>query len=216
MDINTILNIFLHLDTYLVTMITNYGVFIYAIIFIVIFCETGLVVTPFLPGDSLLFAAGALASGVGALNIWVLLIVITMAAILGDTLNYFIGKYAGTKAFGNGDSKIFKKEYLNQTENFYAKHGDKAIVLGRFFPVIRTFVPFVAGIGKMDYPKFVLYNIIGAIIWVAVFLMGGYLFGNIEFVKNNFTLVISGIIVLSLTPGIYHLATKYVRKIPTV
>ncbi len=210
--IQEVIKIFLHLDAYLVALAANYGVAIYALIFVVIFCETGLIITPFLPGDSLLFAAGALSAGAGNLNFWTLFVIITVAAILGDTINYSIGKYTGTKAFGNGDSKIFKKEYLIQTENFYTKHGEKAIVLGRFFPIVRTFVPFVAGIGKMNYSKFAFYNITGAVIWVFVFLAGGYLFGNIEIVKNNFTIVIFVIIIFSLLPGIYHLVKSRLNK----
>ncbi|MBI3633120.1 MAG: DedA family protein [Candidatus Vogelbacteria bacterium] len=211
-NILEILKILLHLDTYLITFTNNYGGLVYSLLFIVIFCETGLVISPFLPGDSLLFAAGAIAASSGSLNIEFLFMTIATAAILGDSLNYSIGKVTGTKIFLNTESRVFKKEYLTKTENFYEHHGNKAILLGRFFPIIRTFVPFVAGIGKMNYGKFLFYNILGGIIWTIIFLLGGYTFGNIQFVKNNFTIVIFSIIFLSFLPGIYHLIRSWYKQ----
>ncbi|MBI3632023.1 MAG: DedA family protein [Candidatus Vogelbacteria bacterium] len=204
--------IFLHLDQYLVTLTKSYGVYIYLIIFIIIFCETGLVVTPFLPGDSLLFAAGAITAATGSLNIFYLFLIIVTAAILGDSMNYSIGKRFGVMAFGDGNSQIFKKEHFIKTEVFYTKYGNKAVLLGRFFPIIRTFVPFVAGIGKMEYMKFIVYNILGALAWTTIFLFGGYEFGNIEFIKNNFTTVIFTIIILSISPGIYQIIRNRLNK----
>jgi membrane-associated protein len=199
------INIFLHIDKYLATLTTDYGVYMYLLLFIVIFLETGIVAMPFLPGDSLLFAAGAIAASSGAFNIWTLFTVIAMAAIIGDSVNYSIGGYIGLRAFQNENSRIFKKEYLLKTEEFYQKHGNKAIVLGRFFPIVRTFIPFIAGVGKMDYANFFYYNVTGAVLWTLTFIFGGYLFGNIQIVKDNFTLVIFGIIIFSILPGIYHL-----------
>ncbi len=199
------INIFLHIDKYIMTIILDYGNYIYLLLFLVIFMETGIVATPFLPGDSLLFAVGAVSASSGMLNIWILFFVISIAAITGDSVNYSIGSYSGLKLFSNEKSKIFKKEYLDKTEDFYTKYGDKAIVLGRFFPIIRTFVPFIAGVGKMNYSKFVFYNISGGLLWTLIFLLGGYMFGNIEIVKNNFTIVIFSIIILSLVPPAYHL-----------
>lgn len=206
-------NVFLHIDKYLVTLTGSYGVYIYALLFLVVFMETGFVLTPFLPGDSLLFAAGAIAAssvppGQSGLNIGILFLIVTSAAIIGDSVNYSVGKYLGAKAFRDENSKIFKKDYLDRTEAFYREHGDKAIVLGRFFPIIRTFIPFIAGVGRMDYNKFIFNNILGGILWTLIFLGGGYLFGNIQIVKDNFTIVIFGIIFLSITPGIYHLLSK--------
>lgn len=200
-----LIDIFLHIDTYLVNLTNLYGLYIYGLIFVVIFLETGVVVTPFLPGDSLLFAAGALSASSVGLNIWVLLLVVSAAAIIGDSVNYTIGKRMGKRAFENPDSKIFKKEYLDRTQDFYAKHGNRTIVLARFAPMIRTFAPFIAGVGKMEYEKFAFYNITGAVSWALIFCFGGYLFGNIQLVRDNFTLVIFGIIILSFLPSIYHL-----------
>lgn len=201
-------DVLLNIDKYLSDLTNNYGVYIYLLLFIVIFLETGVVATPFLPGDSLLFAAGAIAASASGLNVWILFVVISVAAIIGDSVNYSIGKYLGIKIFQHGNPRIFKKEYLEKTEFFYQKHGSKAIILGRFFPIVRTFVPFVAGIGKMEYRRFILYNIAGGILWTSVFVSGGYLFGNVPIVKENFTVVIFGIILLSITPAIYHLLIK--------
>ncbi len=200
-----LINFILHIDTYLAVLIADYGAYVYALLFLIIFLETGLVITPFLPGDSLLFAAGAIAASQGGLNIWLLLFMISAAAVIGDTLNYRIGSYIGAKAFENSESKLFKREYLEETENFYKKHGDKAVVLGRFFPIIRTFMPFVAGVGKMDYVRFAYYNIIGGILWSTIFLLGGFFFGNIQVVKDHFSSVILAIIAISFLPAVYHL-----------
>jgi membrane-associated protein len=170
------------------------------IVFIVIFCETGLVVTPILPGDSLLFALGTLAA-LGALHIEALLILLCIAAIAGDSVNYSIGHFIGPKVFSYEDSRFFKKKYLVKTHEFYERHGGKTIVIARFMPIIRTFAPFVAGVGAMSYSKFILFNITGGIAWVCVFLLGGYYFGNIEAVKNNFSVVIVAIVIISVMPG---------------
>ena len=197
----------LHLDQYLGQLIADYGVWTYAILFLVIFCETGLVVTPILPGDSLLFAVGAIAS-VGELNIWGLFFLLTVAAIAGDSVNYAIGSFVGPKVFHFEKSRFFKKEYLDRTHQFYEKYGGKAIVFARFIPIIRTFAPFVAGVGTMSYPKFLAYNVIGGVVWIALFLFGGAFFGNIPAVKHNFTLVILGIIVVSVLPALAELLRK--------
>ncbi len=205
LSILSVVDLFLHIDKYLVVIATDYGPYIYALLFIIIFFETGIVITPFLPGDSLLFAAGALAGVSGDLNIWFLFIIISLAAVIGDSVNYSIGRYAGRKAFENKDSKIFKKEYLDRTEAFYEIYGDRAIFLGRFFPIIRTFIPFVAGIGEMPYRRFIVFNILGGVVWSGIFLFGGYFFGNIQVVKEHFSTVVFGIIILSLVPAIYHI-----------
>ena len=188
----------LHLDKYLSILIQQFGSWTYVILFLIVFLETGLVVTPFLPGDSLLFAAGAFAAA-GALNVMWVFAVIAIAAILGDTVNYSIGKYLGSKAFEKYP-KVFKKGYLDKTHKFYGKYGNKTIVLARFVPIVRTFAPFIAGVGMMNYFKFLFYNVLGGILWVALFVFGGYFFGNIQWVKDNFSLVILIIIILSFVP----------------
>jgi len=198
--INYIIDLFLHLDAHLHELIINYGTFTYAILFLVIFAETGLVFTPFLPGDSLLFAAGTFAAR-GAFDVHLLAILLTIAAISGDTVNYWIGKFIGPKAFDK-NIKFLKKEYLEKTHQFYEKHGGKTIIIARFIPIIRTFAPFVAGIGTMTYSKFIAYNIVGGILWCFLFIYGGYFFGNFSVVKNNFSLVIIAIVFLSILPGI--------------
>lgn len=198
--IRFLIDLFLHLDTYLSQIISQYGTWTYAILFIVIFMETGFVVTPFLPGDSLLFAAGTFAS-LGALNIWVLAGLLMVAAILGDTVNYWIGHTLGERAY---NIKWIKREYLDKTHAFFEKHGGKTIFLARFVPIVRTFAPFVAGIGKMSYSYFITYNFVGGIVWVLLFTFAGYFFGNIPFVQRNFELVIVAILVLSVLPMVYE------------
>jgi len=199
--IKTVFDIFMHLDRHLVSVIQDYGVWTYLILFLIIFCETGLVVTPILPGDSLLFAAGAFAA-IGALDVLWLFGLLTAAAVAGDTLNYWIGHYLGPKVFHKKDVRFLNREYLDRTHRFYEKHGGKTIIIARFMPIIRTFAPFVAGIGKMTYIRFIGYNVSGGILWIASFVFGGYYFGNIPMVKKNFTLVIVAIIVLSVLPGV--------------
>ncbi len=201
--IKFLIDFVLHMDVYLKDIITNYGVWTYGILFFVIFMETGFVVTPFLPGDSLLFAAGTFAA-LGALNPVYLFLLLVVAAIIGDTVNYSIGAYVGPKAF-SGDLKFLKKEHLDKTQAFYEKHGGKTIILARFIPIIRTFAPFVAGIGTMKYSKFITYNVVGGIAWVAIFISLGYFFGNIPFVQKNFELVIFAIIFISFLPPIFEI-----------
>ena len=209
--ITTLIEIFLHLDKYLTEVVQNYGVWTYLLLFIVIFCETGLVITPFLPGDSLLFAAGALAS-LGGLNVFWLIVLLSIAAILGDTVNYWIGHYIGPRAF-SGNIRFLKKEYLDRTHAFYEKHGGKTIVLARFIPIIRTFAPFVAGIGAMTYSHFITYNIVGGVIWVTLFTLAGYFFGNLSVVQHNFSLVIVVIIAISLVPmAVEFLKSRLVKQ----
>ncbi len=201
--INYLIDLFLHLDEHLANIIGQYGTWTYAILFFVIFMETGFVVTPFLPGDSLLFAAGTFASPVmgEALNVYLLVGLLIVAAILGDTVNYWIGHYVGERAYG---SRWVKKEYIERTKAFFEKHGGKTIFLARFVPIIRTFAPFVAGVGKMSYGYFITYNFIGAFVWVPVFTFAGYFFGNMPFVQKNFEFVIIAIILISLIPVFYE------------
>ncbi|MBR9704891.1 DedA family protein [Candidatus Pacearchaeota archaeon] len=196
--INKLISIFLHLDENLAAIIQTYGIWTYLILFLIIFLETGLVIAPFLPGDSLLFAAGAFASQ-GVLNIFTLCILLIFAAIIGDTVNYWIGNFIGPKVFKE-NSKLLKRKYLIKTQKFYEKYGGKTIILARFIPIIRTFAPFVAGIGKMQYKKFLAYNIIGAIIWVLLFALAGFYFGNIPLIKDNFEIAIIVIIFISILP----------------
>ncbi len=188
----------LHIDRHLDGLIQTYGTWVYLILFAIIFCETGLVVTPFLPGDSLLFVTGTIAAR-GSLEVKTTLILLASAAIIGDNVNYWIGRFVGVKIVERG---WVRKEYLDRTHHFYEKYGGKTVFLGKFLPIIRTFAPFVAGIAKMTYPKFLVFNISGAITWMCVFILGGYFFGNLPFVKNNFTLVILAIIVLSVLPSV--------------
>ena len=201
----------LHIDKYLQAIVTQYPVMTYGLIFLILFCETGLVVTPFLPGDSLLFAAGALAA-TGSFNIGVLFVVILAAAVGGDTLNYHIGKYVGPKVFKRESSRFLNKEHLVRAQAFYDKHGKMTIILARFIPIIRTFAPFVAGIGIMSYPVFLLYNVIGGLLWTSLFLFGGYLFGNIPWVQENFGLMIIAIILVSLLPLMQDALKHYYGK----
>jgi len=195
------IDIIIHLDRYLVDLVTQYGMWTYAILFLIIFCETGLVVTPFLPGDSLLFAIGAL-SAKGGLNIYTVFVLLSIAAILGDTVNYWIGHLVGPKVFVKTDSRWLNRRHLERTHEFYEKYGGKTIIIARFVPIIRTFAPFVAGIGAMTYSKFLLYNVVGGLVWIGGFLGAGYLFGNIPIIKRNFTLVIFAIILISILPGV--------------
>lgn len=196
-----LLDLFLHLDTHLETVITAYGPWTYALLFLIVFCETGLVFIPFLPGDSLLFAAGAIA-GLGVLHPFTLILLLSIAAIIGDSLNYAIGAHIGPKVFRE-ESRFFKREHLMHTERFYEEHGGKTIILARFIPIIRTFAPFVAGVGAMAYPRFLAFNIIGGIAWVTLFVGSGTLFGNIPLVQEYFEFVILGIIVISILP-VFH------------
>lgn len=202
--ISTIIDFILHIDQHLVHLSAQYGPWIYAILFVVIFCETGLVVTPFLPGDSLLFAAGGIAA-IGGMNIHVMVLLLLAAAILGDAANFMIGKYFGQKLFANPDSKIFRRSYLEKTHVFYEKHGGKTIIIARFVPIVRTFAPFVAGMGDMHYATFIRYNIIGAVLWVLLFSYAGYFFANIPVVKNNLGLVMAAIIVISILPAVVEI-----------
>ncbi|MDA8403040.1 MAG: DedA family protein [Desulfobacteraceae bacterium] len=189
----------LHIDIHLKGLCTSYGAWVYLILFIIIFCETGLVVTPLLPGDSLLFAAGTLSVLPGGLDVWLLLLLISFAAILGDSVNYSIGHYIGPKVFFAEPGRFLNREYLLRTHAFYEKHGGKTIIIARFLPIIRTFAPFVAGIGSMTYPRFLFFNICGGTLWVLVFVMAGYWFGSIPFIKEHFSVVIMALV---LIPGI--------------
>lgn len=195
------LDLLLHVDRYLVDILRDYGLLTYLFMFILVFCETGLVVTPFLPGDSVIFALGALAS-LGSLNPWLLFAVLTTAAILGNTVNYAIGARLGPAVFRREDSRFFKKAYLDRAHAFFEKYGGLAVILGRFMPIIRTFVPFVAGVGRMGYLKYCIYNVVGSLAWVSIFLAGGYFFGSMPFVKENFSLVALGIIFVSFIPPV--------------
>jgi membrane-associated protein len=200
-------DLFLHLDKHLSDVVQHYGLWTYLFLLIVVFCETGLVVTPFLPGDSLLFAAGALSANADAqLNPLWLFLTLAAAAIAGDTVNYWIGAIVGPKAF-SGNIRYLKKEYLDRTHRFYERYGGKTIIIARFVPIVRTFAPFVAGIGAMNYAKFIVYNIVGGLAWVALFIFGGYWFGNLPFVKKNFSLVVIAIIIISVMP----MAIEYLR-----
>jgi len=192
----------LHLDQHLNLLIVNYGSWTYGILFLIVFMETGLVVTPFLPGDSLLFAAGTFAA-MGSLDPFILFLLLTTAGILGDTVNYSVGAYIGPRAF-SGEIKFLKQEHLDRTHEFYEKHGGKTIILARYIPIIRTFAPFVAGIGAMTYSRFILFNVVGAISWVGIFVFGGYFFGNLPLVQNHFEIVILSIILISLVPAVWE------------
>lgn len=203
--ITSLIDFILHIDKHLSEIIKDYQVWTYLILFIIIFAETGFVVTPFLPGDSLLFAAGALiGTGNTGLSIYLLALLLFVAAVLGDSLNYEIGKHYGAKAF-SGKIKFLKKDYLTRTQDFFVKHGGKTIIYARFVPIVRTFAPFVAGIGEMTYKRFLSFNIIGGFIWVFLFLFLGYFFGNMAFIQKNFSLVILAIIFISLLPPVIEI-----------
>jgi len=208
---NLLVDFALNADKYLNLFLQTYGILTYVLLFVIIFCETGLVVTPFLPGDSLLFVAGALASQ-GGLNVLLLWVVLFAAAVLGDSMNYTIGHFTGRKVFNKDQAKFFKKEYLYKTQAFFEKHGGKTIVLARFMPVIRTFAPFVAGIGKMEYFRFLAYNVLGAFIWVSLLVFSGYFFGNLPIVKDNLLIFALIIIFSSVIPGLYAYIRNKIRK----
>lgn len=195
------IDLFLHLDAHLAEAVRDYGTWTYAILFLIVFCETGLVVTPVLPGDSLLFAGGALCA-IGQLNPWSMCALLILAAVLGDMVNYWCGHYFGARIF-KPDARFLKTRHLDRTNAFYAKHGPKTIVLARFVPFIRTFAPFVAGMGRMQYRRFFFYNVAGAVLWVTICTIAGYFFGNIEAVKEHFSLVLLGIIFVSLLPAVF-------------
>jgi membrane-associated protein len=196
--VQSVMDLFLHLDDHLSQIIVRFGVWTHLILFLIVFAETGLVVTPFLPGDSLLFTAGTFAA-LGSLDLWLVVALLIGAAILGDTVNYWVGAWIGPRAF-SGNVRFLRKDYLDRTHAFYEKHGGKTIILARFVPIIRTFAPFVAGVGAMSYPKFITYNIVGAVLWVGLFVPAGYFFGNIPAVRENFTVVILAIIAISVLP----------------
>lgn len=212
--INYFIDFILHLDKHLVELVQQYGTWTYAILFLIIFCETGLVVTPFLPGDSLLFAIGALAAK-DALNVYWVSVLLIIAAIIGDTVNYWVGYYLGPKVFRSESSRWLNRQHLLRTHEFYEKYGGKTIIFARFMPIIRTFAPFVAGIGKMNYGQFLLYNVVGGILWIVIFVAAGYWFGNIPIVKRNFTLVIFAIIIVSVLPALFEAWRTRSRHKPT-
>jgi len=209
--ITDFINFVLHLDQSLGAIIQQFGPWTYVILFAIVFCETGLVVAPFFPGDSLIFVSGAFAAS-GLLNIELLFITLSLAAIIGDTVNYWIGHFVGPKVFAQEKSRFFKKEYLKRAHDFYEKHGGKAIIIARFVPIIRTFAPFVAGIGEMSYRRFIAYNIIGGVGWVAAFLLGGYYFGNLQVVKDNLSLTAIVIIIISFIPAIVEFLSHRKKK----
>lgn len=210
--IQYLIDLFLHLDEHLSVVIQTYGTWTYALLFLIVFMETGLVVTPFLPGDSLLFAAGTFASpALGSpLSVGVLWLLLCIAAVAGDTVNYWIGHFIGPRAF-SGEVRFLKKEYLDRTHEFYERHGGKTIVLARFVPIIRTFAPFVAGVGAMSYGHFIAYNVFGGVLWVTLFTFGGYFFGNLPFVKDNFTFVVLAIILISVMPAVVEVWKERTR-----
>ncbi len=210
--LRTVLDLFLHIDEHLSTLIQMFGAWTYVILFAIIFTETGVVIMPFLPGDSLIFAVGTFAA-MDALNIWILWALFVAAAILGDTMNYWIGHQLGPKVFRE-NVRFLNKKHLEQTQAFFEKHGGKTIILARFMPIVRTFAPFVAGVGRMHYGRFVTYNIVGGVVWVSLFLWGGYFFGNIPWVKHNFEYVILGIVGISFVPPIVHVVRERLGLIP--
>ena len=202
--VQLVIDFILHIDRHLAELTAAYGPWIYGILFLIIFCETGLVVTPFLPGDSLLFVAGAIATQ-DAMNIHLMVILLIIAAVLGDAVNYSIGRFFGVRLFANPDSKIFRRRHLEITQTFYARHGGKTIILARFVPIVRTFAPFVAGMGHMPYRRFAAYNVVGAIAWVTLFSYAGYFFGNLPMVQSNLHYLIVAIIFVSILPGVIEI-----------
>jgi membrane-associated protein len=207
-----LIDFILHIDVHLVELTTAYGMWVYAILFLIVFCETGLVVTPFLPGDSLLFAVGSLAA-LGAMDVTTSIVLLIAAAFLGDTVNYWIGHYFGPRVFHQERSRFLNREYLERTHRFYEKHGGKTIVIARFIPIIRTFAPFVAGIGRMAYSRFMLYNLGGGVLWVLLFVLGGYYFGNLPFIRKNFSLVIIALIIIPGIPAAVEFGRHVIERI---
>ena len=211
--IQFVVDFILHIDQHLIQLVQDYHLWTYAILFVIVFCETGLVVTPFLPGDSLIFVGGAIASQPDVpLEIGFLLSVIFAAAVLGDSCNYAIGHFFGKKLFSNPNSKIFKQSYLDKTHNYFKKYGGKTIILARFIPIVRTFAPFVAGLGKMHYYYFMLYNVVGAVLWVGIFGFAGYFFGDLPFVQKNLKLLLLAIIVISVMPAVIEVVRAKIKK----
>jgi len=209
--LSSLFDLVVHLDKHLLAAAQDYGGWVYLLLFLIVFCETGLVVTPFLPGDSLLFVAGTLA-GAGAMNVHLLVALLIVAAVTGDSLNYAIGRWIGPRVFRRDDSWFFKRAYVERTHAYFEKYGGRTIVIARFVPIIRTYAPFVAGIGRMDYRQFLLFNVSGAVLWVALISYAGYLFGNVALVQNNLTLVIFGIILLSISPGIIEVLRHRLKR----
>jgi membrane-associated protein len=207
----TFIDIVLHVDRYLDIIIKTFGIWSYVILFIIVFCETGLVVTPFLPGDSLLFAAGALA-GIGSFDVKLLMVIFPAAAIIGDNVNYWIGRFIGPKIFHKENVPLLNKKYLDRTHEFYERHGGKTVIIGRFIPIIRTFMPFVTGLGRMTYPRFLAFDIFGGILWPSLFVLSGFYFGNLPVVKKYFSLVVVVIILISVTPIMYHIIRMKLNK----
>jgi membrane-associated protein len=209
--IQLVIDFILNIDQHLTELTAAYGPWVYGILFLIVFCETGLVVTPFLPGDSLLFVAGAIALH-GTLDVHLLVVLLIIAAILGDALNYSIGRFFGLRLFSNPESKIFRREHLELTRAFYARHGGKTIILARFVPIVRTFAPFVAGMSHMSYRRFAAYNVVGAILWVTSFTYAGYWFGNLPVIKNNLHYLIVGIILVSVLPSLFALLRQRMAR----
>ena len=205
------IDVLVHLDTHLLDIARDYGPGVYAVLFLIIFCETGLVVTPFLPGDSLLFIAGALAAG-GVMNVHLLVLVLMLAAVLGDSLNFAIGRWIGPRVFRYEDSWFFKKAYVERTHQYFERYGGRTIIIARFVPVVRTYAPFVAGVGQMEYRRFLMFNVVGGVIWVALIAYAGYLFGTVPVVEENLTLVIFGIILLSISPAIFEVLRHKLKR----
>ncbi len=202
----------MHIDVHLAELVAQYGPWIYGILFLIIFCETGLVVTPFLPGDSLLFVAGTLAAiGSNHINVHLMVLLLIGAAIVGDATNYLIGRFFGKKLFSNPNSKIFKQKYLDKTHAFYEKHGGKTIILARFVPIVRTFAPFVAGMGKMSYRHFASYNVIGGIAWVSIFMYAGFFFGELDFVRKNLSVLMLVLIFVSILPAVIEVLRNWYK-----